>query len=778
MNFVRSFKSCFIFAAFLALSVVNVWAENNIMEMPDIEYFDSYAKNSAYAPKVVCCKKTPKFNDKASALKLNVVATDSTFPRFDKNIVIPYVGRGRGHLNDLWFYLLTRNDRNLEDNLNIDGKLYSVSEILNHVNDARSNIMLALQGNMRENKDSLLLDLPGVKKTMDSLNKVNGTLWGKDFYRFYSAINFDMRIGADSSFAIDILKGDSGQSNIVAELQGISFKLNTDSVHLDLGPLKKDSPLDAVVSFDFTFEKEASVASLRTNFKSFVLDMPGLTAEDTKGWPTRIKKGNYRISITSEGAKDNLKLIDEIDQVYFSLKGYWGALDEAEIPLLEKSGFSYRGSKYSIKEIVENLDDYLHIVQYGVDNAIGEDCKINLSDMKKVMDSIFVKRIPLDGVAILNRALQDVRKDYDERDFVKLYGDSLQAVTGSVPLHEGANYIVLKIWPPQFEYDSKLDLNMVNTRDFKAEVAVYVKILIYVSKKSLTLVYDSLILDKVDLAMPNHVYSMDAGMFNVKFGDGHEESYGKLRYNVSINSKNADSVFRANPSMIVDFDSLTFMLDHSIVTPLKNKGGKGKFSYDFDRDEWIMPTPLKRFTSFSGEDLLAHVYAIGNSLRDLRNYVDGFRNTDTSAVEKKKVSDAVENFDWIVFGGSPKQNDSRLVENTKGTFKKHFSNLLDFSGHFNKSWKDVFKGNNKIKVCEVDFLDEKKKSIPVVNRLFKGKIAYVKITFRLDLGLRPDFAQEWERILRKRVAELPTSGHVSRGKDGIMTYEFIIDMRK
>ena len=61
---------------------------------------------------------------------------------------------------------------------------------------------------------------------------------------------------------------------------------------------------------------------------------------------------------------------------------------------------------------------------------------------------------------------------------------------------------------------------------------------------------------------------------------------------------------------------------------------------------------------------------------------------------------------------------------------------------------------------------------------FKGKIAYVKITFKLDLGLRPDFAQEWERILHKRVAELPTNGRVSRDKDGIMTYEFLIDLRK
>jgi hypothetical protein len=757
-------------ALVLALCFGNVHAS---MARPDLDHFYSSRNRYLYTPKIVCCKNNAKFNDPSTALKLEVASADSSIPRFDENFEIPHVESGHSLTFSIYSYYLGSPSANLK----VGDYWYSVSEIIGKVDAVRTNIMLAMKGNMREYKDTLLLDLPGLKKTMDSLNSKMGS---RRYSDFFSSINLNLMHDADSRVeSIDLLtlKEDSCMSNTYAKLSGIDFNLNTDSVYLDLGPLKKDSPLNAVVSFDFKISKFKENPELNTNFKSFVLEMPGLTSENTKGWPARIKEGNYKIFLSKDGAKDNLELIDEIGEVYFSLKGYYWALDIVEIPFLEKKEFSYGKSKYSIREIVENLDEYLHIVQYGVDCAIGDDNKINLSDAKKVMDSIFVKKIPLGGVSILNRTLRDVRKEYDERDFVKLYGDSLQAVTGSVPLHEGANYIVLKIWPPQFEYDSKLDLNMVNTRDFKAEVAVYVKILIYVSKKSLTLVYDSLILDKVDLAMPNHVYSMDAGMFNVKFGDGHEESYGKLRYNVSINSKNADSIFRANPSMIVDFDSLTFMLDHSIVTPLKNKGGKGKFSYDFDRDEWIMPTPLKRFTSFSGEDLLAHVYAIGNSLRDLRNYVDGFRNTDSSAVEMKKVSDAVENFDWIVFGGSPKQNDSRLVENTKGTFKKHFSNLLDFSGHFNKSWKEVFKGNNKIKVCEVDFLDEKKKSIPVVNRLFKGKIAYVKITFRLDLGLRPDFAQEWERILRKRLAEFPTKAQVAFSRDGKLIIDLLVEFK-
>ena len=739
------------------------------MARPNLDHFYSSSNRYLYTPKIVCCKNNAKFNDPSTALKLEVASADSCIPRFDENFEIPHVVSG----HSLTFSIYSSYFGGPSANLKVGDYWYSVSEIIGKVDAVRTNIMLAMKGNMREYKDTLLLDLPGLKKTMDSLNSKMGS---RRYSDFFSSINLNLMHDADSKVeSIDLLtlKEDSCMSNTYAKLSGIDFKLNTDSVHLDLGPLKKDSPLNAVVSFDFKISKFKENPELNTNFKSFVLEMPGLTSENTKGWPARIKEGNYKIFLSKDGAKDNLELIDEIGEVYFSLKGYYWALDIVEIPFLEKKEFSYGKSKYSIREIVENLDEYLHIVQYGVDCAIGDDNKINLSDAKKVMDSIFVKKIPLGGVSILNRTLRDVRKEYDERDFVKLYGDSLQAVTRSVPLHEGKNYIVLKISPQKLMYLPKFDVDMKNTQRFEAEVDVYVKILNYLAKGG-TLVYDALILDKVDLSLSNHVYSMGVGMFDTKFGDGHEENYGKLRYNASINAKDADSVMRAHPSMVVDFDSLSFKVGYSVVLPMKNKGGREKFTYDFNRGEWNVPAPLKRFASFTGEDLLAHVYAVENALRELRNHADGSATADSISEVIKNVAAVVEKMDRVVFVDTLKYSSYGLVKNVGAKYRKVFGDVQDFAEKFNSAWKNVFGTKG---LCKIEFLDAKKKAVAVERGLFKGKVAYAKISFDLDFGLRPDFGQELVKILRKRLAEFPTKAQVAFSRDGKLTIDLLVEFK-
>lgn len=742
------------------------------MARPNLDHFYSQVKKYTHAPKVVCCKKNARFNDPATALKLKVATADSSIPRFDENFEIPYVGRNHSSFWEM--YLFSSGERGAKGSLSIGDKWYSASEMMGNVDAARSNIMLALQENMRELSDTLLLHLPGLKHSLDSLSKKNGSLWGRNFYRFFSSINLNLKHDSKvESIDLLTLKEDSCMSNTLVELSGIDFKLNTDSVQLDFGPLKKESALNTVVSFEFRFTTFQDTTELKTNFKSFVLDMPGMTAEDTKGWPTQIKEGDYKIFLSKDGAKDNLELIDEIGEVYFSLKDYYWALDNVKIPFLERKELSYGRGKYSIREIVQNLDEYLHIVQYGVDNAIGDDNKIKLSDAKKVMDSIFVKKIPLGEVSILNHTLQDVRKEYNERDFVKLYGDSVPAVSGGVKLHEGRNYVVLKISPQKLKYLPKLDMNMETTQNFDTEIDVYVKILVYLAKNG-WLVYDALLLDKVDVSMSNHVYSLNAGMFNAKFGDGHEKNYGKLRYNVSINSKDADSVMRAHPSMVVDFDSLSLKVGYSVVLPLKNKGGKEKLSYDFDRGEWVVPAPLKRFTSFTGEDLLAHVYAIENALRELRNHAEGTATADSIGEAVKNIAAVAEEMDRVVFVDTSKYNGYGLVKNVGAKYRKVFGDVQDFAEKFNNAWKNVLGTEGQ---CKVEFLDAKKKAVPVEQNQFKGKITYAKISFDLNLGLRPDFGQELVKILRRRLADFPTKPQVAISRDGKLTVDLLVEFK-
>lgn len=657
--------------------------------------------------------------------------------------------------------------------LKIDGRWYSASEMVGMVDAARTNIMLALRGNMRENKDTLLLDLPGLKKTMDSLNIRNSSL--RRFSRFFSAIGLNVGRGANTKLrTIDLLalKGDSCFSDDFVYLSGLDFKLNTDSVQLDFGLMKKQSALNTTVSFNFKYNKDKNGSAMKTNFESFVLEMLGLTDVDTKSWPTQVQGGNFKIFLSKDGAKDNLQLSREIEP-YFSLDNFFEPLEKIEIPFLESKGFSFGKTSYSLGDVAKNIDNYFRVAEYAIDATIGDDDLIILAEAKKILDSVFVEKLPLGGVAFLNHALQDVHKEYSECDFVELYGDSLPAVSGKVKLRKGKNYIVFKVRPKTLKYKGNVDTGLLNAKDVDASVNFYVKVLVYVTDAN-WLVYDEIILDKVDVSLSAQVPSMEVGLFTVKFDNARGMGRAKLRYDVSVKPTVADSILKPYPSMVLTFDSLSLMADRSTVMHLKNKGGKDKFTYDFNRGEWIVPAPLKRFASFSGEDLLTHVYAVENALRELRNHVEGSAKADSVGEAVKNVAAVVEKMDRVVFVDTSNYGRYGLVKNVGAKYRKSFGDVLDFAEKFNGAWKNILGTEG---TCKVEFLDAKKKAVPVEKNQFKGNVAYAKISFDLNFGLRPDFGQELVKILRKRLADFPTKPQVALTRDGNLALDFLVEIK-
>ncbi|WP_173384631.1 hypothetical protein [Fibrobacter succinogenes] len=749
MNFVRNFIGSFVVTAFV-FCVGGAYAYLQDLDVEDV-YLDT--KAPPYAPNVLCGKKNAKSNDPSTALKLDVVSADSSLPRFDENFVIPYIGMG--------------------GSLKIDGRWYSASEMVGMVDAARTNIMLALRGNMRENKDTLLLDLPGLKKTMDSLNIRNSSL--RRFSRFFSGIGLNVGRGANTKLrTIDLLalKGDSCFSDDFVYLSGLDFKLNTDSVQLDFGLMKKQSALNTTVSFDFKYNKDKNGSAMKTNFESFVLEMPGLTDVDTKSWPTQVQGGNFKIFLSKDGAKDNLQLSREIEP-YFSLKDFYEPLEKIEIPFLESKKFSFGKTSYSLGDIAKNIDNYFRVAEYAIDATIGDDDLIILAEAKKILDSVFVEKLPLGGVAFLNHALQDVHKEYSERNFVELYGDSLPAVSGKVKLRKGKNYIVFKVRPKTLKYKGNVDTGLLSAKDVDASVNFYVKVLVYVTDAN-WLVYDEIILDKVDVSLSAQVPSMEVGLFTVKFDNARGMGRAKLLYDVSVKPTVADSILKPYPSMVLTFDSLSLMADHSTVMHLKNKGGKDKFTYDFNRGEWIVPAPLKRFASFSGEDLLTHVYAVENALRELRNHVEGSAKADSVGEAVKNVAAVVEKMDRVVFVDTSNYGRYGLVKNVGAKYRKSFGDVLDFAEKFNGAWKNILGTEG---TCKVEFLDAKKKAVPVEKNQFKGNVAYAKISFDLNFGLRPDFGQELVKILRKRLADFPTKPQVALTREGNLALDFLVEIK-
>lgn len=767
-------------------------------------YTDFSWSSSTFEPKIACCGKGLMYDDSAPIAK--VIISDSTIPELNRYFEIPFVTK----------------------KLKINRSLYSAPEVLRIVDIVRSDIMHALQNNIRVHKDTLQMDWVHVKQilSLDDFSKyyMNGSLWEN----FFSSINVNLvkcknskRDSILETFNILPLNGrrymikivDDNWQNVVGDSLSLEFKIKADSQLVDLGAIKKNSEITAIISFDFKISKKDDSISVVTNFKSFDIEYPRITAEITNGWPLHVKDECLKVSITKDGVQDNLELDEGLSFFIFKPYGNFELLDEVDVPFLDMKSFSVGGANYSLREIVDTIKNYVKIIDNAAYDAYVEPDILELSKMKAPFDSVIYKTIPLGKVAVLNHSLYNEKEKYSEKDFVNLYGNSTSTANGNIQLHKDRNVLVYKISPKSIKILKTTDFSVFKVDNFDVELNLYYNHVVEMSDEPFgseyfCVVFASLTLDRieinltaknrtyydVDIFHPHgfvdyKVYSMDfdVGMFKAKLNIDFKNRNELLHYNVSIDPKSLESIKNVRSVLYLEPDSLTLKTGNLIVKTLNKDELKDGIRYDANRGEWILPSSLKRFASFTSDDLLKQVYAISNSLRELRNHVEGRAKSESSSESGNEVSKAIEAFDHVVFNKDSghvvngfvdesgryhhqkfraKRRDA-LLEYENGKYHKRFCDFSDFARKF-----------SGVHGVEVSFLDANKKEVSVAGNRFDGKIAYVKVSFNLNFNLRPDFALEFAKILRSRLTDLPTESRVQVDKKSNVLFEFVADLRK
>ncbi len=757
-HFVLNFKQVLIIFVVVMLSFSMSYS-NKVNWNPgtneDSDFLKSLCSPTSYKFKVFCCNHNPIYDNASS---FNVNDSSSTVPVLEKDSLLPYVENE-----------VRRSDSFPKQVIWVGSKQYSISEILNSTDEIRKEIMRALRNNIKERGDSLQLNLLGVKKIKSRFR------YKRVQKGFFSSINVKMKKIADSKdMSVDLLslKDDPCMVNEPVELHGLEFKFTTDSMWVKFGPIRKKMQLEASIVFKFIFYKSRYKKSgMYAKFESFVLEFPEITADVTKDWFQRVGKGNLNISITQTGdcvkqtvIDGNVVLNPDSDAPYSLSMPCYKSLDDYKIPFLDKQGFSVGG--INLCQILESLDDYGKITQAALmdydDNLIS-----NFADVKNIIDSIVDKKIPLGGVAVLNKVLNNLEDKYNDHDFIVLKGDSTTKVSGELQLHEGKNVLVYKLWPKSLKYAKDVDFVLFNDSNLDVQYEVYVKFVAYLSKNGR---YYEGFIDRIDLKLSDKVNSFDVGVFKATSRNG------VMNYNVSIS---VDSLHEIHPSLSLILSSDSPSLSAGGVQILfLGKSSKDVFRYDFDSEKWIVPSPLKRMASFSNDDLLKHVFAISNSLNELLRRVNVDTQSKISFDAANAVSAAIQNFDKVVFGDDSENDKYRLVDTTGENYRKTFSDIVNFASKFNKAWKKTFGNNLHENVCRIQFLDSNKKDVPVNGARFKRTIDYVKVSFNLNFGLKSGLAHELAEILHSHLVNLPTESNVQVGKNANVLFEFVIDLRK
>ena len=713
-------------------------------------------------PKVICCKNNPIYNKTPS---LYIIDPDDSVPKLKDDFLLPYIENKAGLF-----------DSSPKQKIKINSKWYSIPEILNSTNEIRKKIMHALQDNIKGDDDLLQVNLVGVKKSK-SVFRYKRIQEG-----FFSSINIKMNMIANSvKKSVDLLslKDNSGMEDEHVDKFGLEFNFMTDSLWVEFGPIRKKMQLEASIVFDLNFYERQDSLFIVSNFESFNFEFPGMTADVTKDLLLHVEKDHLAISITRTDidkieVNDNVVLDDFIDQFYRSMEYYYNSLNEHKIPFLDNDVFLIRGVNYNFSEIGKVVDDYGKIVQFAL-SEFDDSLKTDFAEVKNKIDSIVEKKIPLGGVAVLNKVLKDEGDEYNDHDFIVLKGDSATKVSGVLQLHEGKNVLVYKIWPKSLKYAKNIDFVSFNAYDPDVQYEIYVKFIVYTTKykEKWNDSYEGFV-DKFVLNFSDRVRSFDIGVFEAKSKIGHPIEFAKMNYNASIKIDSLDGV---HPSLVLEPKSLTLNAGDVQVQSLK-KRSKDVFRYDFNSDKWVVPGPLMRLTSFSKDDLLEHLYAISNSLSELLNHVDVDSQSKSSLDAAKSVEVVIRNFDKVIFGKDSLNDKNRLVEKTDEKYRKTFSDIYDFANKFNKAWKENFGKNLPGHVCQIKFLDANKKEIPVIGKRLNGKIAYVKVAFNLNFNLRSDLVREFSKILRSQLADLSTESHVQVGKKSNVLFEFVADLRQ
>ena len=691
----------------------------------------------------------------------------------DKNFKIPYI------------------TDNSEGTLKIGDDENTVEQIVEKVDDIRTNIMLALLGNITESGPNYQLDVVNAKKIVDELNSSTSV----DVSTFFSSIDIN---GENFLDVVDT----STPITISADTFDIKFKLNTGKRNIQLvsGANSVDTDVNADITINIEIVKNGDKISLKSSFESFVLDLPSVTNTSANSADTPYKisdsDGHLKIYIFNGLAQANLELDSNIDDIYLPFGNDLDFFDNINIPFLENKDFSINGfGTANIRAIVDAINDYNRIAQYGIDEVIDDNNNIDLSEVHNRLSGIISKKIPLDKVSFYNANIDDESiNSYNDSNYVNLL-DGNDCNGKNLTLQEGMNVLVFKITPKDISLDKQLDLRLLKIGNFNVEFNAYVKLVLYVTQNG-WIIFDDCYLDKISIELSSDVNaSIDlGGLFKAEFKDQNgKPGCGKLSFSIDIDPrKDSFSEIFGDKIIKLTYEKLDLISGGLTIMPLE--ADDGFFAYNFDTEEWTLPNKIQRFASFSGDNLITQVHTVLNTMQTvLRSLVEKNTKLDFLDNSIENVLSIVEKVEHVVYGDGKTGDGTNLYGLCKcvdGQYQPNFSDLDEFAKRFNNAWscfvcdvdpKTLSEDDiKKLKYCSVVYLNENKDPVEFdENKKVKNndEVRYAKLSFELGFGIEKSFGLNFAKTLGEKFANISTCGSVKVGADASIIFGMLVDFK-
>lgn len=532
-------------------------------------------------------------------LKSQKTASDTSSLKLDENYEIPFVGK----------------------KLKIGDNEYSIFEMLELVQKEKTALLNVIASKIKWSNLSFRLDLNELRKSIDSLQTIK---------ELFSEIDFKMGISGYiisnrseiKSHSIDLLNLDTNDQFVEFPLYNkffIEYTPRIKNQKVKLGNLRTETEVDASILTENSIHYENGKASFSSDVKSFILDFPGITDEKTESLPIGVKWDFLNISITGNGVVDNVGPIENVKKVkrvdfpvkdyleqyydknfYLSIEEYFGAFEELEIPFLDNPVFSFGRDFFSLKNLIETIDNYDRFVLYATTEAteLKEGVEGGKIKIKEITDSLkrhIRKNMTLRNVSMYNKSFEDLDDVYNKSGLINLMSYSKVKKNRTIRLRDQENVLVYKITLKPLELTKNIDFCLFKTENFDVDFVAYIQHRIYLLLGYMVL--DNSYVDAADLKLSARVNEINLGDKKILFGDGSSKNNGQLNYFIHINPDAEDTTKIIKPSMNLDYESLTVKDGDRIVATLNNQNHKERFSYDFNLDKWIIPSSLKPYVT-------------------------------------------------------------------------------------------------------------------------------------------------------------------------------------
>lgn len=538
-------------------------------------------------------------------LKSQKTASDTSSLKLDENYEIPFVGK----------------------KLKIGDNEYSIFEMLELVQKEKTALLNVIASKIKWSNLSFRLDLNELRKSIDSLQTIK---------ELFSEIDFKMGISGYiisnrseiKSHSIDLLNLDTNDQFVEFPLYNKFFIEYTPKIKnqkVKLGNLRTETEVDASILTENTMHYENEKILFSSNVISVVLDFPGITDEKTESLPIGVKWDFLNISITGNGVVDNVGPIEKVKKVkrvdfpvkdyleqyydknfYLSIEEYFGAFEKLEIPFLDNPVFSFGRDFFSLKNLIETIDNYDRFVLYATTEAteLKEGVEGGKIKIKEITDSLkrhIRKNMTLRNVSMYNKSFEDLDDVYNKSGLINLMSYSKVKKNRTIRLRDQENVLVYKITLKPLELTKNIDFGLFKTENFDVDFVAYIQHRIYLLLGYMVL--DNSYVDAADLKLSARVNEINLGDKKILFGDGSSKNNGRLDYFIRISPDAEDSSKIVKPALNLDYESLTIMDGNRIVATVNNQNHKERFRYDFNRDKWMIPSSLKPYVTLSKRNM-------------------------------------------------------------------------------------------------------------------------------------------------------------------------------